>query len=103
MIGEAIDERINRVVEFKVTGDCQIEFLFDDDTDKSIDFEPVLSGPLFGPLRDPAAFAAVRLIPEFGAIEWPNGADIDPTVLRNWEDHLPAILARRQHKPLSPD
>ncbi len=103
MIGEAVEERISRVVEFKLTGELQIELHFDDNTVKSIDFEPVLSGPLFGPLRDPATFAAVRLIPEFGALEWPNGADIDPTVLRHWEDHLPAILERRRRSSQSSD
>lgn len=36
---------------------------------------------VFAPLRDPALFAQVRLNHEFGVIEWPNGADVDPDTL----------------------
>ena len=36
---------------------------------------------VFEPLRDPAFFRQVRVHPELGSIEWPNGADLDPDVL----------------------
>ena len=36
---------------------------------------------VFAPLRVPAFFNQVRVNPELGAIEWPNGADLDPDVL----------------------
>ncbi|MCC5876821.1 MAG: DUF2442 domain-containing protein, partial [Candidatus Sumerlaeia bacterium] len=35
----------------------------------------------FAPLREEAAFRQVRVNPELGTIEWPNGADLDPDVL----------------------
>jgi len=35
---------------------------------------------MFEPLRDPALFVQVR-IDEFGAISWPNGADLAPDAL----------------------
>jgi hypothetical protein len=43
--------------------------------------EPVLDGPVFEPLRDPAQFAGVYVDPETRTIAWPTGADIDPDVL----------------------
>src|SRR5438132_3381669 len=36
---------------------------------------------VFGPLRDHAEFAAVRVDPELGTVCWPCGADLDPDVL----------------------
>jgi len=36
---------------------------------------------VFAPLRDRAAFTAVRVDPDLGTIVWPNGADLDPVVL----------------------
>lgn len=36
---------------------------------------------VFAPLRDQAYFSQVRVNPELGSIEWPNGADLDPDVL----------------------
>lgn len=53
---------------------------FEDRTQKEIDLEPFLRGPIFEPIRnDPALFRDVRI--EGGTIAWPNGADIDPDVL----------------------
>jgi hypothetical protein len=36
-----------------------------------------LFGPVFEPLRDPAVFNQV-FVDEFGAVCWPNGADLAP-------------------------
>jgi hypothetical protein len=49
-----------------------------------IDFEPVLHGELYAPLRDPDFFARVALDPEAGTLVWPNGADFDPATLHDW-------------------
>jgi hypothetical protein len=40
-------------------------------------------GPVFLPLRDPPAFAAVRLDPELRTIVWPNSADSAPEFLHS--------------------
>jgi hypothetical protein len=36
---------------------------------------------VFAPLNDPAEFAKVAVNPDLGTICWPNGADLDPSVL----------------------
>ena len=48
---------------------------FDDKTEQTIDFEPVLAGELFGPLRELSLFNQVKIDPEVRTLVWPNGAD----------------------------
>jgi hypothetical protein len=56
---------------------------FDDGAVREIDLEAELWGPVFEPLRaDPQLFRQVRVDEELGTIVWPNGADLDPDVLR---------------------
>ncbi len=60
-----------------------VELGFEDGTVKQVDLEPYLTGPIFEPVRrDAAFFRSVQVDPEIGTIVWPNGADIDPMVLR---------------------
>ena len=87
---------LHRVTSFAIVGDYVIKATFDDNTERLIDFEPILAGPIFGPLRDYGLFSQVRLDRDFGALEWPNGADIDPTVLYDWPQHVEAIVAQRK-------
>lgn len=55
---------------------------FDDGTEREIDLERELWGPVFEPLRaDRELFRQVRVDEELGTIVWPNGADMDPDVL----------------------
>jgi hypothetical protein len=55
---------------------------FTDGTEKVIDVERYLRGPVFDAIRrDPELFQAVSVDSELGIITWPNGADIDPDVL----------------------
>ncbi len=69
------------VTEFAFVADYTLLVRFDDDTAQTIDFEPVLCGKMFGPLRDQSFFRQVRLDPETKTLIWPNGADFDPYVL----------------------
>jgi hypothetical protein len=77
---------IHRVTRFAIVGPYTLDVTFTDGTQQRIDFEPVLRGPLFGPLRNLATFDAVRLDPEAGTLVWPNGADFDPSTLHDWPD-----------------
>jgi hypothetical protein len=53
---------------------------FDNDSQKEIELEPFLHGPVFEPIRNnPAMFRSMKIAG--GTIAWDNGADIDPDVL----------------------
>ena len=58
---------------------------FTDGSTRDVDLESELWGPVFEPLRDPAEFRKVAVDHELGTIVWPNGADLDPAVLRGGE------------------
>ena len=69
-----------------------VHLWFTDGTEKTIDLDPYVRGPIFQPLRDdPAMFQAVTVDEEAGTIVWPNGADLDPDVLR-YDDLQPAWM-----------
>lgn len=58
----------------------KVLFTFDNGTERTIDLEQYLRGPIFEPIRkDPAMFRSMKI--EGGTIAWENGADIDPDVL----------------------
>lgn len=93
-----VDYEIYDVIDYKILEDYSIWVKFDDETERVIDFEPILSGPMFGPLRDRHLFCQVELDQELGTLVWPTGADIDPTVLHDWPAHVDAIVKRRQQQ-----
>ena len=70
---------------------------FDDGQQRTIDFRPVLTGQLFGPLRDEKYFNQVAIDPEIHTLVWPNGADFDPALLHDWPQYLEDMkkLAKR--------
>jgi len=76
-------ERLGRLVRVRAVESLQgfrARLEFEDDTQKEIDLEPYLHGPIFEPIRkDPALFHSMKV--EGGTIAWDNGADIDPDVL----------------------
>ena len=69
---------------------------FDDGTEQTIDLRPVLTGELYGPLRDLSLFNQVRIDPEVHTLVWPNGADFDPATLHDWPEYAPLLAARAQ-------
>lgn len=87
---------LHKVIGCSSVKDYVLEVVFEDGAERMIDLEPILVGPIFGALRDRSLFKQVRLDRDFGALEWPNGADIDPAVLYDWPDHVNAIVERRQ-------
>lgn len=78
---------IYRVISFEKTGSYRLKIDFNDDTSQTIDFQSVLEGELFGPLRDETLFNQVAIDPEIHTLVWPNGADFDPATLHDWPDH----------------
>ena len=88
---------IYRVVFFERQAPYTLRVCFDDETEQVIDFQTILEGDVFGPLRDAALFSQVRIDPEVHTLVWPNGADFDPATLHDWPDHLPELqrMAKR--------
>lgn len=75
------------VTSVEVLGGFMLRLSFDDGATREIDVEDLLRGPVFEPLRrDPELFARVEVDEELGTLSWPNGADIDPVVLRGTAD-----------------
>jgi hypothetical protein len=88
-----MSHRICRIGAVKQMGPYVLRVRFDDGMERTIDFEPLLAGQLYGPLRDPGLFAQVSLDPEVHRIVWPNGADFDPATLYDWPEHEGAFRA----------
>ena len=71
---------MNRVVRATAGAAYTLEVLFDNGMGGIVDLSSRLFGPVFEPLRDPLLFSQVR-VDEYGAICWPNGADLAPDAL----------------------
>ena len=83
--------RFYRVESFEVVGPYVLNVRFDDDRSVQINFEPVLHGELYGPLRNISVFNQVKIDPEVRTLVWPNGADFNPTTLHDWPEHVEAL------------
>jgi hypothetical protein len=69
---------------------------FEDGSEREVDLESQLWGPIFEPLReDRQLFRQVSVDAELGTIVWPNGADMDPDVLHG--DFEPAETTAIPH------
>jgi len=85
---------IYRVESFQIVSPYTLRVGFDDDTEQVINFEPVLAGELFGPLRDLSLFNQVRIDPEIHTLVWPNGSDFEPATLHDWPKLVDSLTAR---------
>lgn len=94
---------IYRVRSFDIQAPYTLRVQFDDGTEQVIDFQSMLAGELFGPLRELAVFNQVRLDPEVHTLVWPNGADFDPATLHDWPAHAPALTSRAEQWSLNPN
>jgi hypothetical protein len=56
---------------------------FNDHSEKTIDFRQWLEGPVFEPLKNPSYFR--RFFLDGGTVAWPNGADIAPETLYEYQ------------------
>jgi hypothetical protein len=83
------------VTDFVIVGPYTLRITFSDGIVQTINFEPVLYGYYYAPLRDPDFFNRVRLDAEVSTLVWPNDADFDPATLYNWHQGDGAELAQR--------
>ncbi len=75
-------ERLVRIKSVEVLKGFWVRLEFTDGTQRDIDLEPYLHGPIFEPIRnDPIMFCSVKVDKRMGTIVWDNRADIDPDVL----------------------
>jgi hypothetical protein len=72
---------MQRVISVTPLDNYCLDISFDDGRRGTVSLRDRLFGPVFEPLRDEAAFRQV-FVDEFGAICWPNGADLAPDALR---------------------
>ena len=79
----------------------RLRLAFDDGVEGVVDLGRMLRWEgVFESLRDDREFEKVRVNPEAGIVEWPNGADLDSIVLyadvtgRSIEDVLKATAVR---------
>jgi hypothetical protein len=88
---------IYRVLSFDIVAAYTLRIIFDDKTEQTIDFQPILAGELYGPLRNLELFNRVQIDREVQTLVWPNGADFDPATLHDWPTHREAFgkLAQR--------
>ncbi len=93
---------IYRVKSFKVIAPYILCVEFDDGASQTINFQPVLAGEMFGPLRDLSLFNKVLIDPEVHTLVWPNGADFDPATLHDWYQHADALAARAKQWTMLP-
>ena len=56
-----VSHAIYRVESFGIVGPFTLRVRFDDETEQTIDFRPVLEGELYGPLRERELFDQVRV------------------------------------------
>ena len=71
---------MHRVSHVEALNDYQLYVRFEDGTAGTVSLADRLFGPVFEPLRAAELFQDVT-VDEFGAICWPNGADLAPDAL----------------------
>lgn len=64
-------------------GGYVLRLRFSDGLEGTVDLEPLLWGPMFELLQDPAYFRRVRVSRDAGTVVWPNGADLAPETLHD--------------------
>ena len=69
-----------RVQSVRVLDDYRLFVRFDDGTEGEVELRERLFGPVFEPLRDVRVFTQA-FVDEYGAIAWPNGADLAPDAI----------------------
>lgn len=87
--------KLYRVVDYRLLADYTVWVKFNDGAERIINFEPILHGEVFGPLREQRAFQQVTLDPRARTLVWPTGADFDPETLYHWDEKEMAALGQR--------
>ena len=88
---------VARITKVEARHDYVLHLWFADGTEKDVDVRPLIRGGVFQPMIDDiGVFQSVGVDEELGTVVWPNGADLDPEVLRY--DLKPAALEEEERK-----
>ena len=71
---------MRKIVEVDTRPGFVLSVVFDDGVAGQVEMADRLYGPMFEPLKDPTVFAQAK-VDSFGAVCWPNGADLAPDAL----------------------
>jgi uncharacterized protein DUF2442 len=85
---------IYRVTGLQNVAPYILRILFNDKSEQTINFEPILAGEIYRPLRDLDFFNQVKIDPEVHTLVWPNGADFDPETLHDWPQCVQLRITR---------
>ena len=78
------------VESLALLGGYRVHLTFNDGTEREVDLEPVLVGPVLERIRnDPEYFRQVFVDPTSKTLTWPNGVDLDPDSLRYGDEEAP--------------
>jgi uncharacterized protein DUF2442 len=90
------------VIRAEYRGGHRIHMTFNDNSEKTIDFRQWLEGPVFEPLKNPSYFR--RFFLDGGTVAWPNGADIAPETLYEYQlsDERPNKASHRMRQKAAP-
>ena len=80
MIASSKYPELIRVRAVKPCEGFTVHVTFTDGSERDIDLEPYLEGPIFEPINQNAD-RFHQIFVDRGALAWPNGADIDPDTL----------------------
>jgi hypothetical protein len=84
---------IHRVTAFQIVGWYTLAVSFSDGTEQRIDFEPVLRGPLLGPLLEPAHSSKLCSTPRPGHWYSQTEPTSIPTTLHDWPEVRDELVA----------
>lgn len=90
------------VIAFEIVAPYTLRVSFDDKTEQVINFEPVLHGEMYSPLRDRKFFNQVHLDDEVKTLVWPNGADFDPWMLHEWPKFVDQLTIQAKEWEFQP-
>jgi hypothetical protein len=71
---------MEKIAKVKAMEGYHLYLEFEDGVRGEIDLSDRLFGPMFEPLIDPEFFSQAK-VDDFGAVCWPNGADLAPDAL----------------------
>ncbi len=89
-----MNHKIHSVKSFEIVAPYTLKIIFEDLHYQVINFLPMLKGEIYGPLQNPGMFEKAKIDTEVKTIVWPNGADFDPALLYDWDEHAEELAQR---------